>query len=89
MEAVSRGTTGIVRGLELSVHSGSSAPFPPHLALCIASIQLFLSDMPFLFLFYFLVFLGPYPRHMEVPRPGVELELQLLASTTDTATLDP
>ena len=28
-----------------------------------------------LFLVCFLVFLGPYPMHMEVPRPGVELEL--------------
>ena len=27
-------------------------------------------------------------RHMEVPRLGVELELQLLASTTTTATWD-
>ena len=29
--------------------------------------------------FFFLVFLGLYPQHMEVPRPGVELELQLLS----------
>ena len=35
----------------------------------------------------FLVFLGPYPGQMEVPRLGVELELQLLAYTT--ATEDP
>ena len=28
------------------------------------------------YLFFF--FLGPYPRHMEVPRLGVELELQVL-----------
>ena len=32
-------------------------------------------------------FLGPYLRHMEVPRPGLESELQLLAYTTATATL--
>ena len=25
--------------------------------------------------FFFFFFLGPYPGHMEVPRPGVELEL--------------
>ena len=31
--------------------------------------------------FFFLVFLGPHPGHMEVPRLGVELELQLLAYT--------
>ena len=28
------------------------------------------------------VFLGPHPRHMEVPRLGVESELQLLAHVT-------
>ena len=33
----------------------------------------------------FLVFLGPYPRHMEVPRLGVESELLLPAYTTATA----
>ena len=35
------------------------------------------------------VFLGPHPQHMEVPRLGVESELQLLAYTTATATQDP
>ena len=39
--------------------------------------------------FLFLVFLGPYPWHMEVPRLGVKLELQLPAYTTATATWDP
>ena len=29
------------------------------------------------FFFFFLVFLGPYSQHMEVPRLGVELKLQL------------
>ena len=29
----------------------------------------------FFFFFVFLPFLGPLPRHMEVPRLGVELEL--------------
>ena len=38
-------------------------------------------------LFYFLLFLGPHLRHMEIPRLGFELELQLLAYATDTATL--
>ena len=27
------------------------------------------------FFFFVLVFLGPHPQHMEVPRPGVQLEL--------------
>ena len=43
----------------------------------------------FVFLFCFVFFLGLRPWHMEVPRLGVELELQLLAYTTDTATQDP
>ena len=43
----------------------------------------------FLFVFFFLVFLGPHPRHMEVPRLGVESELQLLTYTTATAIRDP
>ena len=38
---------------------------------------------------YFLSFLGPYPQHMEVPRLGVESELQLLAYATATAMSDP
>ena len=41
----------------------------------------------FLFLFLFF-FLGLHLRHMDVPRLGVESELQLPAYTTATATLD-
>ena len=37
---------------------------------------------------YFFFFLGLYLQHMEVPRLGVELELQLLVYTTATATQD-
>ena len=37
---------------------------------------------------FFFSFLGPYLLHMEVPRLGVESELQLQAYTTATATLD-
>ena len=39
--------------------------------------------------FYFFVFLGLHARHMEVPRLGVKLELQLPAYTTATARPDP
>ena len=39
--------------------------------------------------FFFLVFLGLHPRHMEVPRLGVKSELQLPAYNTATATPDP
>ena len=38
-----------------------------------------------LFFFYFFLFLGPHLRHMEVPRLGLELELQLLAFIIVTA----
>ena len=38
---------------------------------------------------FFFFFLGLHPRHMEVPRLGVESELQPLAYTTATATQDP
>ena len=38
---------------------------------------------------FFFCFLGPHPRHMEVPRLRVKSELQLLAYTTATATWDP
>ena len=58
------------------------------------------SSIVFLFIFYYLfinffggvvfvfVFLGPRLWHMEVPRLGVESELQLLAYSTATATPD-
>ena len=36
--------------------------------------------------FFFFFFLGTHPWHMEVPRLGVESELQLLAYVTATAT---
>ena len=42
----------------------------------------------FFFFFFFFWFLGPYLQHTEVPRLGVQSELQLPAYTTATATLD-
>ena len=36
----------------------------------------------FFFFFFAFVFLGPNLRHMEVPRQGVEFEVQLSAYTT-------
>ena len=35
------------------------------------------------------IFLGPHPQHVEVPRLGVESELELLAYATATAAWDP
>ena len=40
----------------------------------------------FFILFYFFCFLEPHLQHIEVPRLGVELELQLPAYATATAT---
>ena len=42
-----------------------------------------------LFFFCLFVLLGPHPRHMEDPRLGVKLELQLPAQATTTATHSP
>ena len=50
---------------------------------------LFLSFFLLLLFFFFLYFLGPHPRHMEVPRLGVESELQLQPTPQLTATPDP
>jgi len=49
----------------------------------------YLLKLTYIFFFFFLVFLGPHLWHMEVPRLGVESELQLLAYTTATAMQDP
>ena len=43
----------------------------------------------FFLFFFFFGFLGPYLRHMEVPRLGVESDLQLPAYTTATEMPDP
>ena len=47
---------------------------------------------PYLFIYLFIYlfgFLGPHLKHMEFPRTGVKLGLQLLAYTTATAMPDP
>ena len=41
-----------------------------------------------LFFLFFFFFLGQHLQHMEVPRLGLKLELQLLACATATATWD-
>ena len=62
-----------------------ASTFFPHLSLPSTFLLI-----PFYFiLFIFFCFLGPYPRHLEVPRLGVESELQLPASTTATEMRDP
>ena len=42
----------------------------------------------FFFFFFFLVYLGPHLQHMEVPKLGVESELQLPAFNTATGMSD-
>ena len=62
-----------------------------HIAISRAEVRSqFFSTVRFIltFLFLFLFFLRPHPRHMEVPRLGVQLELQLPVCTTATATQD-
>ena len=40
----------------------------------------------YLFVCLFVYFLGPHLLHMEIPRPGVQSDLQLLVYSTATAT---
>ena len=49
--------------------------------------QNLLNNIIYLFI-YFLLFLGPHPRHMEVPRLAAQPELQLPAYATATAMPD-
>ena len=42
----------------------------------------------FIYFFIFFSFLGPHMWHMEVPRPEIELKLQLPAYTTARAMLE-
>ena len=58
-------------------------PLPVLCSSCCLSLELApcLSDFNSTF-----IFLGPYPWHIEVPRLGIKLELQLPANTTATVT---
>ena len=77
--AEKRGWSQLITGLFL-------CPLP---GLDGAGLQSWEPGLLFFYLFIYLVFLGPHPRHMEVPGLGVKLELQLPAYTTVTATQDP
>ena len=55
-------------------------------AHCICTQQ---PENPLYFILFFFIFLGPHLQHVEVPRLGVESELQLLAYTTATVMPDP
>ena len=62
-------------------------PHPPTPSCFILSFQLKIVPCLILFIFYFFIF-WLYPRHMEVPRPGIESEPQLQPTPTGAATLD-
>ena len=49
---------------------------------------LFTFFFPIYLFIYLFIYLGMYLKHMEVPRLGVQLELQLQAYTTATAMWD-
>ena len=52
--------------------------------------RIYMSPLIFFFFFViFLSFLGQHSQHMEVPRLGVQSELQPLAEAKATATPDP
>ena len=56
------------------------APSQGHTAILNVHFYEFSSDAFYLFIYLFIfVFLGLYPQHIEIPRLGVKLELQLLA----------
>ena len=54
----------------------------------LSSSSLRMVSLVALFFIFIFCFLGLHPWHMEVPKLGVEWELQLLAYTTVTATQD-
>ena len=63
--------------------------FVPSVIILILGLYFFFFLFGFLLLLLLFCFLGLHLKHMEVPRLGVELELQLLAYTTATAIPDP
>ena len=83
-----------VRGQRLRSGKSNYYPVPaPKLGLRIKTVTSVFSRIPFcyfhLFALFFFSFLWPHPRHMEVSRLGVEVELQLPAYVKATATPDP
>ena len=63
--------------------STQERPFPS--ASC---SEVILKVYPGIYFSFVCLFLGPRLQHMEIPRPGVESELQPLACATATAILD-
>ena len=75
----------VPKSICLFFHTNATVPHNTLLALTSHFIIMgFTQTTSFFFLSF--VFLGPHPRHREVPRLGVQSELQLPAYTTATAT---
>ena len=65
-------------------------PRPPPLPTPARPLDEHFQPLFFIYLFILsFVFLGSHPQHMEIPRLGVQSELQVLAYTTVTAMPDP
>ena len=60
-----------------------------HWAYSVITIKARFLKLHYYYYYYFAFFGGLYPQHMEVPRLGVESELQLPPYATATAMLDP
>ena len=78
----------LLPSFRLEVHLLQPEP-PPVSPSSPPLLQLFLQIFSHPASFIFACFLGSHPQHMEVPRPGLELELQLPVYSTATATRDP
>ena len=68
----------------LFLRTDSTEDLDPKLMQVINQNSTFICDKAF----FFFSFLGPHSRHVEVPRLGIESELQLLTHTTATAMWD-
>ena len=79
-----RGASGVYKPREGATCRNSTVSSNRH-----PEIGRAVSDQRHLFLLFVFCFLGPHPRHMELPRLGVESELQLPAYAIATATQDP
>ena len=65
--------------------SSQRTPGPVHVLPPLLCILFMRNHSPREMVFFsFLLFLGPYPQHMEVPRLGVKWKLQLLSYATAT-----
>ena len=74
---------------QISLSNTLCPPHPPIFLFLFFQIVKIFHKFLSVCLFLFDCFLGLHLQHMEVPRPGVEVELQLPACATASATWDP